>query len=136
MRQLQIPLEDRSLLEEFPEFRDVIRASVYGCGRQMKAIAADLDLSPSELSRMLADNPNDPRNFPVGRLPELIAATRDKRPALWLVERFLDDPGARRQHAMDRIDALLPELQALVREARSAPERGEPTEPKTLRSIR
>lgn len=118
MRQLQIPLE-ASLVHQFPEFRDVVRASVYSCGRQFKAIAADLDLSVSELSRMLADNPGDPRHFPVARLPELIAATGDRRPVLWLAERFLEEPGARRQSAIDRLGTLLPEIAALLAEAKS-----------------
>lgn len=118
MRQLQIPLE-HSLTQQFETFREVVRASVYDCGRQFKAVAADLDLSVSELSRMLADNASDPRHFPIYRLPDLIRATGDKRPVLWLVESFLDDPGARRQHAVDRIEALLPELVAMVKEART-----------------
>lgn len=117
-RQLSLTLEN-SLPQQFPDFRDVVRASVYDCGRQFKAIAADLDLSVSELSRMLANNPADPRNFPLERLPELITATGDKRPVLWLVEAFLDDPAARKQHAVDRIEALLPELAAMVKEARA-----------------
>lgn len=120
MRQLSFTLE-HSLVQLFPEFRDVLKASVYDCGRQFKAVAADLDMSVSELSRMLANNPADPRNFPLERLPELIAATGDKRPVLWLVESFLDDPAQRRQHAVDRIDSLLPELVALVKEARADP---------------
>ena len=117
MRQLQIPLE-ASLLQQFPEWRDMVRAAVYDCGRQLKAVAADLDLTSSELSRMLANNPGDPRHFPLERFVELVQVTGDKRPVLWLVERFLDDPQARREHAMDRLNALLPEIAALVRTAR------------------
>lgn len=118
MRQLSLTLGDQSLVQQFPEFRDVVRASVYSCGRAFKAIAADLDMSVSELSRKLADNPNDPVHFPMNRLPELIAATGDKRPVLWLVEKFLDDAGAKRQHAVDRLASLLPEIAALVTAAR------------------
>lgn len=118
MRQLQIPLES-SLTHQFVEFRDVVRASVYSCGRQFKAVAADLDLSVSELSRMLADNPNDPRNFPVARLAELIHATGDKRPVLWLAEKFLEEPEARRQSAIDKLQSILPEIASLLAEARA-----------------
>lgn len=117
MRQLSLTLEG-SLVHQFPSFLDMVRASIYNCGRQFKAIAADLDLSVSELSRMLAENPTDPRYFPMTRLPELVRATGDKRPILWLVESFLDDPEARKLHAVDRLSALLPELTALVTEAR------------------
>ncbi|TAK45241.1 MAG: hypothetical protein EPO27_10500 [Betaproteobacteria bacterium] len=119
MRQLSFTLES-SLVQQFPDFRDVIKASVYSCGRAFKAIAADLDMSVSELSRKLTDNPADPVHFPVHRLPELVRATGDKRPILWLVESFLDDPDLRKQHAVDRIEQLVPELLALVKEARAA----------------
>ena len=33
---------DQSLTQQFPEFMDAVRASVYDCGRPFKAIAADL----------------------------------------------------------------------------------------------
>jgi hypothetical protein len=123
MRQLSLTLES-SLVQQFPEFRDVVHAAVYNCGRQFKSIAADLDMSPSELSRKLADNPKDPVHFPFQKLPALIAATGDKRPVLWLVEKFLDDPAAKRQSAVDRLDVLLPEIAALVKAARGEPEEG------------
>jgi len=116
MRQFEINFE-AGLVEQFPEFRDVIKASVYSCGRPFKAIAADMDMSVSELSRKLADNPNDPVNFPVHRLPELVGATGDRRPIYWLIEAFLEDPAHRRQHVLSKIEALLPELQALVKSA-------------------
>lgn len=119
MRQLSLSIEP-GLVQQFPEFRDVVRASVYSCGRAFKAIAADLDMSVSELSRKLGDNPNDNVHFPLHRLAELVAVTGDKRPILWLVESFLDDPAARKQYAMDRLSALLPEIAGLVKEAQGA----------------
>ena len=120
MRQLSLTL-DQSLVQQFPNFRDVVRASVYDCGRQFKAIAADLDMSPSELSRKLADNPKDLVHFPYQKLPALIASTGDKRPVLWLVEMFLDDPVAKKQSAIDSLARMLPEIAALVKEARAEP---------------
>lgn len=120
MRQFEINFE-AGLVEQFPEFRDVIKASVYSCGRAFKAVAADLDMSVSELSRKLAENPNDPVHFPLHRLPDLVRATGDKRPIYWLIEHFLEDPAHRRQHALSKIEALLPELQALVKSATEQP---------------
>lgn len=73
---------DAGLIDLHGTLLDCIKASVHSCGRQMKAIAADLDYSPSELSRRLNPGPNDP-HFPVERLPELIAATNDLRPVVW-----------------------------------------------------
>ena len=83
------------LLDQFPDF---------------KAIAADIDYSPSLLSRMLVDNPDDPRNFPVDRLPDLIEATGDRRPVLWLVEKFLEDAESQRRHAMEQLASVMPQL--------------------------
>lgn len=105
------------LVDQFPAFRDVVRASVYGCGRQFKAVAADMDIAPSLLSRMLANNPEDPRNFPLDRLPDLVEATGDKRPIYWLVERFLEDPSERRDRAVSQLADMLPRLEQLLRAA-------------------
>jgi hypothetical protein len=117
-RQLAIEFE-AGLLEQFPEFRDVVRASVYSCGKAFKSVAADLDMSVSELSRKLADNPNDPVNFPLHRLSELIAATGDKRPVYWLVEKFLEDPDSKRKRSLDQLAVLMPQIEALLKTAAS-----------------
>jgi hypothetical protein len=113
MMQMSINFE-AGLLQQFPEFRDVIRASVYSCGRQLKAIAADLDMTSSELSRKLADNPNDPVHFPLQLLPELIRATGDKRPVYWLIESFLENPGAKRERAIEQLAQMMPAIQQLL----------------------
>lgn len=114
--QVELSLE-AGLLEQFPAFRDVLRASVYGCGRPFKHIAADLDVSPSKLSRMLADNPHDPIHFPADRLADLISATDDTRPVLWLAARFLVDADLVRKQALVDLAAMVPRLQALIKAA-------------------
>jgi hypothetical protein len=117
LQQIELNFE-AGLTEQFPEFRDAVRASVYSCGRAFKAVAADLDMSVSELSRKLADNPADPVNFPLNRLPELIEATGDKRPIYWLVEKFLEDAETKRKRNLDTIGDLLPRLEAALKGAR------------------
>lgn len=102
------------LLEQFPLFRECVTASVYGCGRQFKALAADLDYSPSKLSRMLADNPDDPINFPLHRLPDLIEATGDPTPVYWLIERFLEPADHKHERAASLLAQLLPLVQAAL----------------------
>lgn len=99
------------LIEQFPDFRDCIRASVYGCGRAFKVIAADLDYSPSKLSRMLADNPDDRIHFPADRLPDLVEATGDPTPVYWLIERFIEPAGAKRDRAASLLTTLLPQIE-------------------------
>lgn len=117
-QQLEISFEP-GLTDQFPRFRDVVRASVYGCGRPFKVVAADLDLSESMLSRMLSDNDDGERkrNFPVERLPELVTATGDIRPIYWLIESFLEDEETRQKRALSTIETLLPELQKALTHA-------------------
>jgi len=116
MRQVEINFES-GLTGQFPLFRDVVKAAVYGCGRQFKAVAADLDMTSSELSRKLGDNPNDPVHFPLHLLPELIRATGDKRPIYWLVESFLEDEELKRKRSVAQLADMLPQLQALLKSA-------------------
>lgn len=99
---------EAGLTDQYPDFADAVRSSVYACGKQLKAVAADLDLSPSMLSRML--NTSDPSvNFPAHRLPELIAATGSLVPVHWLIEQFCRDDDVRRRQAARRLLTLLPE---------------------------
>lgn len=114
--QVELPLE-QSLVDQFPEFRDAVRASVYSCGRAFKSVAADLDMSVSELSRKLNDNPNDPVHFPVHRLPELIRATGDLRPVYWLVEKFIEDDEEKTKRAIREISEMMPRMAQLLKKA-------------------
>lgn len=105
------------LLEQFPSWQDCIRESVYGCGRAFKAVAADLDMSVSDLSRKLANAPGDPAHFPLDRLPELIAATGDKRPIDWLVLKFKQDTTMQKRQAIAQLASLTPLIERLLRTA-------------------
>jgi hypothetical protein len=116
MRQVEINFE-AGLTGQFPEFRDVVKASVYSCGRAFKAVAADIDMTSSELSRKLNDNPSDPVNFPLHLLPALIRATNDKRPIYWLIETFIEDDDVKRSRAVTQLSDMLPQLRALLKSA-------------------
>lgn len=106
------------LTEQFPAFKDCIKAAVYSCGRPFKLVAADLDMTVSELSRKLSDNPSDPVHFPLDRLPDLIAATGSTMPVMWLMEQFLEAPAARRTRVIDELSTLLPKIAELVKTAK------------------
>lgn len=109
------------LVDQFPEFNDVVRASIYSCGKPFKSVAADLDYSVSELSRRLSENPNDSIGaFPLKKLPDLIRSTSDKRPIYWLIEYFLEDKSAKRQRAMDELTGLLPQIAQLLKTAKGS----------------
>ena len=47
-----------------------------------------MDLSESELTRKLADNPNDTRNFNCDDLEAYIAAHHDVTPIYYLIEKY------------------------------------------------
>ena len=57
-----------------------IREAAHTHRNPLKTIAADMDMSQSELSRKLSDNPNDVRQFTVGDLEAFILATGDTTP--------------------------------------------------------
>lgn len=103
------------LTEQFTSFREVCAAAVSNCGRPQKHVAADLDMTASELSRKLADNPNDPVHFPIDKLPDLIAATGDMRSIYWLIEKFCDDPDARQRRQMAQLEQLMAQVQSTLK---------------------
>lgn len=105
------------LTERFPEFADCLKASVYGCGKAFKVVAAELDMSASELSRKLANNPADNVNFPAKLLPDLVEATGDLTPIYWLIEKFLEDAEARQRRAMSELCQLVDVLHVKLKQA-------------------
>jgi len=109
---------DAGLTDQFPNFDDVLHAIVYSGCRPAKAIAADLDLSQSMLTRMI-NQQDHTVNFPARRLGELIAATDDRRPVYWLVEKFCQDSDAQARQNIAELAAMLPKLVALVEHAQN-----------------
>lgn len=97
-----------------------VRARVYQQGKPLKTIAADMDLSQSELSRKLAANPDDPRNFTLGDLERYVRATGDTVPIQWLVQEFCADPALREREALSALAAMAPQIQALLKAAGAA----------------
>ena len=94
--------------------KDCIRRTVYGSGRQLKYIAAELDMSPAELSRKLADNPNDVVHFPADRLPDLIRATNSLDIIYWLINEFLRDKEREREQALNQLLDMIPRIKPLI----------------------
>lgn len=111
MHQMTINLE-KSLVQQFPSFMDVIRASVYDCGIPFKNIAVELDMTVSELSRRLS--PSDDLPFKLDCLPLLISVTKDYRPIYWLVESFVENADTKRNRAVNELTKLMPQIHALL----------------------
>ena len=99
MNQLSIDFEP-GLVGKYQTAMDAIRAAVYSSTRPMKAIAADMDISQSELSRKLAENPNDTRHFTVRDLEAYVSTTGDLMPIMYLVEKYLADAEQKQKAAL------------------------------------
>jgi hypothetical protein len=88
MKQAVINFE-AGLVESYSTCREYVSALVHQQGRPQKSIAADMDYSPSDLSRKLAQNPDDSRRLTVDDLERFVEVTKDTRPIVYLVEKYL-----------------------------------------------
>ena len=112
--QLEIP---DGLSDRYCTTLEVVRAGAYSNRKPLKTIAADMDVSPSDLSRKLANNPDDPRRFTVHDLEAYIQSTGDVQPVMYLVQRFCTDPQAKQREALVALAKLAPQIQALLKQA-------------------
>lgn len=112
--QLDIP---DGLADRYATTLEVVRAGAYSNRKPLKTIAADMDVSPSDLSRKLANNPDDPRRFTVQDLEAYVQSTGDVLPVLYLVQRFCTDPLAKQREALAALAKLAPQIQALLKQA-------------------
>jgi hypothetical protein len=101
---------------KFDTLKEVINHVVYASGRQLKYIAAELGMSPSQLSMILAGA--DGRNFPAEKIPDLIRATAPKGHLIihWLIEQFLAPKEDRQAAALAAVEQMLPDLQQALAE--------------------
>lgn len=103
------------LAERHESLLACVRQCAYTHRNPLKTIAADMDISQSDLSRKLAGNPDDPRRFSVCDLERFISATGDVTPILYLVEKYLADEETKQRAANQRLAAMLPDVLALIK---------------------
>lgn len=120
MGQLSLDFEP-GLTVRFPEWEDVLAAAVYGCRKGLNGIAAELDMSPSELTRRLNRNTDDSRPLRASDAIGIIRSTEDMRPVYWQVEKFLRDPETARNQAIQQLAQVMPIVQALIEQAGAQP---------------
>ena len=126
----QLTLElNLELLQRYRTLRECVHHVALDYPRGMKALAADLDLSQSELSRRLHPTDGDPRSLDVDLMVRIMEATGDIRPLHWLIARFIPTEADRRSAAVDELTAILPRLAELLAAAggdqrTSTPKRG------------
>lgn len=110
MATVQLNLDfEPGLTHQYPQFIDLIAAVIYTSRGGLSAMANELDVSPSHLSRILSRrDPEDVRHFDLNWLPLVIQHTGDRRPISWLIEKFMEDPAAKRNQMVEQLAAFLP----------------------------
>lgn len=116
---MQLALDfEPGLTERYPTLLDCCRAIAYRSAKPMKAIAADMDLSQSDLSRKLSGDPDDPRRFSVQDMERLMESTGNHEPILYLAAKFCEPLESQQARAFNQLAKLMPEVEALVRTLR------------------
>ncbi|PCI54196.1 MAG: hypothetical protein COB36_10930 [Alphaproteobacteria bacterium] len=101
MQESQLTLNfDRTIVSAYASCREYVQTRVHQQSKQVQLIAADMDYSPSDLSRKLAQSPNDSRRFTLDDLESYVEKTNDKEPIIYLAAKYLyeDDETALRRH--------------------------------------
>lgn len=88
MNQLSIDF-DPEITTSYSTCVEYVQHRVHSLGRQQKSVAADMDLSPSHLSRKLAQSPNDSMRLTVDDLERYMKETGDYEPAIYLAAKFI-----------------------------------------------
>lgn len=105
------------LAELYTTALQCVDAQIKSSGKPLKTIAADMDMSTSELSRKLSNNPEDPRNFTLNDLENYIKATGNTTPILYLAQKYCVDTETKKQQATNALNAMLPQVMALLKAA-------------------
>lgn len=108
MEQITLNFE-KGVSEAYQTCREYVASRVHQQGRPQKSIAADMDYSPSHLSRKCSQSPDDSMRFTLDDLERFIEVTGDASPVLYLVEKYLAGG--------DRIEELEAEIARLKAKA-------------------
>lgn len=100
---------DASPIDCYESCREYIAALTHQQGRPQKAIAADMDYSPSDLSRKLSQAPDDSRRFTLDDLERWVAVNKDCRPLFYLIQKHAVEAKSRDelQAELDRLTKRL-----------------------------
>lgn len=104
-----------SLPDRFRTLREYIAHRVNSLPKPAKSIAADMDMSPSTLSRKLNPGDGDTSRFNVDDLERYLEETKDA-PAIieYLAAKYCDSAEARRARVLSKVESMLPEFMALM----------------------
>ncbi|MGJ7497490.1 phage regulatory CII family protein [Variovorax sp. RT4R15] len=114
----QMTLDFRpGLAERYDTALECVKSCIYSNEKPLKTIAANMDISPSDLSRKLSGNPDDPRRFSISDLESYVQITGDTTPILYLAQKFCVGNDEKQRAALSALANLAPQLQALLKAA-------------------
>ncbi len=100
-----------SLPDRFPTLRAYIAHRAPLQNKSAKVIAADMDMSPSTLSRKLNPADGDTQRFNLDDMEAYLESTGDAAAVIeYLVAKYMDSDDARRVRAISRVEQLSGEL--------------------------
>lgn len=115
MAQLSLNFEP-GLAERWRSLKACVRERVYGNVAPLKTIAANMDLSETELSRKLSENPNDTRDLSCDDLEKYLRASQDYVPIYYLIEKYAIDKQTKQAYAAAELAKHLPAIIALAKQ--------------------
>ena len=96
MEQITINFE-ASPVNAYESCREYVQALTHQQGRPQKAIAADMDYSPSHLSRKLSQSPDDSMRLTLDDLERWVEVNKDCRPLFYLIQKHAVNGKSREQ---------------------------------------
>lgn len=105
------------LTERFPRWRDTFVQAVYSSRLGLNGVSAKLDMSPTDLTKRLSGNGDEPRPLCDTDILGIIEATQDYTPVYWLLEKFLKDPNAKKQEALAKLPGLIAAIEEALKSA-------------------
>lgn len=101
-----------SLPERYRTLREFLAYRVMVQAKPLKAIAADMDVSPSLLSRKLNPGDADTQRFNLDDLESYLAASSDGAAVVeYLAAKYLQGDDARKAQALARVELLAKDLE-------------------------
>lgn len=104
-----------SLPERFPTLRAYVAHRTPLLAKSAKVIAAEMDMSPSTLSRKLNPSEGDTQRFNLDDLEAFLESTGDAPAVIeYLAAKYMDSPDARKARALSKVELLAEELSAAM----------------------
>lgn len=104
-----------TLPDRFPTLRAYIAHRAVLQHKPLKVIAAEMDISPSTLTRKLNPGEGDTQRFNCDDLEAYLASTGDAPAVIeYLAAKYMDSPEARKARTLTKVETMLPELMHLL----------------------